>query len=217
VARLVGLTGGIGAGKSTVADALAERGAVIVDADRIARDVVEPGGAAYEAVVERFGWGILHPDGRLNRQALANIVFADDDARRDLNAITHPAIAETMARRVGEQTGTDRVVVLDIPLLTPETRDRWGLAGVIVVDAPVEVAVQRLVKFRGFDEADARARVDAQISREERRSLVKPAPDGKGPPGLLIDNAGDPEELDAQVDAAWQWIAGLPAANSADR
>jgi dephospho-CoA kinase len=88
---------------------------------------------------------------------------------------------------------------------------------VIVVDAPVEVAVQRLVKFRGFKEADARARVEAQISREERRSLVERSSDGKGPPGLLIDNAGDPEELDAQVEAAWRWIAGLPAANSADR
>ncbi len=199
---LVGLTGGIGSGKSTVADALAQRGAVVVDADRIAREVVEPGGRAYGPVVERFGPAVLDADKRLDRGALAGVVFADEAARRDLDAITHPAIGQVMLERVAEHADTDRVVVLDIPLLTPKTRDRWPFAGVIVVDAPVEVAVERLVRFRGFDEADARARIGAQLGREERRSLAD----------VVIDNAGDREALDAQVDRTWAWIGSLDAA-----
>lgn len=196
---VVGLTGGIGSGKSTVAAALADRGATVIDADRIAREVVEPGGPAYHAVLDRFGPSILEADGRLDRQALAGVVFADADARRDLNAITHPAIGQVMTEQLAGQAGGDGVVVLDIPLLTPETRARWPFDGVIVVDAPEDVAVRRLVDQRGFDPSDARARIGAQLSREERRSLA----------GLVIDNAGDRAALAAQVERAWAWIQTL--------
>src|SRR5205085_855298 len=149
---------GIGSGKSTVSAMLARRGAVILDADVIAREVVEPGGPAYAGVVERFGSAIVAADGTIDRPALAAIVFNDDDARRDLNRLTHPAVGKVMAERLAEQAASGNVVVLDIPLLAEGGRDRYGLSGVIVVDAPVDLAVRRLVEQRGMSEADARAR-----------------------------------------------------------
>src|SRR5579883_921993 len=184
---VVGLTGGIGAGKSTVAALLAERGASIVDADLIARQVVDPGGSAYEAMVERFGAGVVGPDGRLDRAAIAAVVFADGDARRDLEAITHPAIRDEMAAQMLTHAGeADAVVVLDIPLL----KERQAhMAGVIVVDVDPEVAVERLVRFRGFDEEDARRRIAAQITRAERNALAD----------VLVDNSGDRAHLEAEV------------------
>jgi len=193
---VVGLTGGIGAGKSTVAQLLAGRGAHVVDADRIAREVVEPGGAAYAAVVERFGSGVVGPDGALDRAALAGIVFGDPQARADLEAITHPAIQAAMAERMLARADTDDVVVLDIPLLKAR---REHMAGVIVVDVPEEVAVARLVGQRGFAEEDARARIAAQIGREERRAIAD----------VVIDNSGDRSHLEAEVDRAWDWIERL--------
>src|SRR5437899_4703751 len=179
---LLGLTGGIGAGKSTVAGLLEARGAIIVDADRIARQVVEPGGPAYQPLVDRFGISITRPDGTLDRAALAARAFGDADALADLNRITHPAIRSRMSALVAEHRGTDRVVILDIPLLAPGTRDSYGLAGVMVVDTPVEVAVSRLVGQRGLTEDDARARVAAQLSRQERRAMAD----------VVIDNSGSP-------------------------
>src|SRR4051794_21108784 len=143
---IVGLTGGIGAGKSTVAALLVERGAALVDTDLIARQVVEPGGAAFDAVVERFGGGILRPDGTIDRPALAAIVFNDRQALKDLNGITHPAVGKVMAEQVAVHAGTDDVVILDIPLLAERGKEAFGVVGVIVVDAPVEVAVHRLVE-----------------------------------------------------------------------
>jgi len=195
---LVGLTGGIGSGKSTVAAALGRRGATVIDADQVARQVVEPGGPAYAALVERFGPAVLHPDGTVDRPALAALVFADRDARADLNAITHPAIGAVILERVAELAASDGVVVLEIPLLDAGARRRYHLDAVIVVDAPVEVAVDRLVAQRGLERDDARARVRAQISREERRSLAD----------LVIDNAGDRRRLEAEVTRAWRWIEG---------
>ncbi len=147
---LVGLTGGIGSGKSTVAGLLANRGAAIVDADTIAREVVEPGTPAHQGLVARFGAGILLPGGGLDRPALAALVFGDPAALRDLNAITHPAIRSQMAAEAAAYAGTDTVVILDIPLLKEETRDQFGIAAVIVVDVPVEVAVSRLLASRGM-------------------------------------------------------------------
>jgi dephospho-CoA kinase len=194
---LVGLTGGIGAGKSTVAELLAARGAVVVDADSIARLVVEPGGPAYQRLIDRFGADIVAADGTLDRAAIASRAFADPATLRDLNAITHPAIRDRMLQCVAAHAGSDRVVVLDIPLLTATTRDQFGLAGVIVVDTPVEVAVGRLVHQRGLSEADARARMAAQISREERRRLAD----------VVVDNSGTPAALEASVEQAWAWIA----------
>jgi dephospho-CoA kinase len=193
---VIGLTGGIGAGKSTVAARLVARGAALIDGDTMAREVVAPGGPAYEAVVTRFGSAVVGPDGAIDRPALAAVVFADAAALADLNAITHPAIEATMLERVARHRGTDDVIVLDIPLLRADGRRRWGLDGVLVVDAPTEVAVARLVSSRPMSEADARARVAAQLTREERRSLAD----------LVIDNGDGIDQLEAEIERAWAWI-----------
>ena len=196
---VVGLTGGIGSGKSTVSRLLSARGAVIVDADVVARRVVEPGGPAYQGVVDRFGPGILASDGTIDRPALAAIVFADPSARADLEAITHPAVGVLINEQLAAEAGTDHVVVLDVPLLVESGRTGTP---VIVVDCPPETAIRRLVEQRAMDEADARRRVAAQVSREERLAHAD----------LVIDNSGSPEALEHQVDAAWAWIEGLRAA-----
>lgn len=195
---LVGLTGGIGSGKSTVSAALAERGAVIVDADAIAREVQAPGSPVLAKLAERFGDGVLQADGALDRPALASIVFSDPEALKDLNAIVHPAIGAESNRRVLEARTTDRVVVLDIPLLTENPRE--GLQGIIVVDVPVETQVERLVRFRGFDEADARARIAKQADREQRLATAS----------FVVDNSGALDALIPQLDALWAWLQSLP-------
>ena len=196
---VVGLTGGIGSGKSTVSALLAERGAVVLDADVFARQVVEPGAPAHAAVVERFGPGVLLADGRIDRPALAEVVFADPQARAELNAIIHPAVRDAMGRRLAEEAGSgdDRIVVLDIPLLVESGRD--GMAGVIVVDCPEDVAVRRLVERRGMAEEDARRRVEAQADRPTRLARAN----------LVIDNSGSMEHLEAEVKRAWARITEL--------
>jgi dephospho-CoA kinase len=191
---LVGLTGGIGSGKSTVSALLAEKGAVIVDADAIARDVVAPDGVAYQSVVDRFGPTVVAPDGTIDRTCLADIVFRDEVARKELEAITHPAVGQIMAEHIANHQGTDRVVVLDIPLLAE--KGRMGVEAVIVVDCPEELAAQRLVDFRSFDLQDARRRIAAQLSRDKRRALAD----------VVIDNSGDRSGLVEQVDRLWQWL-----------
>ena len=193
---VVGLTGGIGSGKSSVAERLVARGAVLVDADAIVRELQEPGQPVLLAMVEHFGPGILTADGHLDRQAVADVVFADADARTALNGIVHPIVNAEMARRMADLAGTDRVVVMDIPLLTER---RAGLGHVVVVDTPVQVAVERLVRHRGFSEDDARARIAAQISREERVALAD----------FVIDNGGDLDHLDAEVERCWTWLTSL--------
>ena len=193
---LVGLTGGIGSGKSTVSAALAERGAVVVDADAIVHELQSPGQPVLAAMVERFGEGILHADGSLDRKAVAALVFGDADALKDLGEIVHPPVRDENFRRVVEQDATDNVVVLDIPLLT---ESGWeGLIGTIVVDLDPEIAVARLVEHRDFDEADARARIAKQATREER--LEKAA--------FVIDNSGSLDDLAPQIEACWAWIEG---------
>jgi dephospho-CoA kinase len=196
--RLIGLTGGIGSGKSTVSAALAGRGAVVVDADAIVRELQEPGTVVYEEMVERFGPGILAPDGALDRAAVAEIVFHDKDALAALNAIVHPRVFEAIEARVAEQRGTANVVVLDIPLLgTPG----WpGLQGRIVVDLDPEVAIDRLVADRGFTETDARARIANQMSREDRLATAD----------YVVDNEGSMLELEVEIEEAWRWIQSLP-------
>jgi dephospho-CoA kinase len=201
---LVGLTGGIGAGKSTVSAMLAERGAVIVDADRIARDLQSPGSPVLAAMAARFGEHILHDDGSLDRGAVAQIVFNDKAALDDLNGIVHPAMQDEIQRQIDEHRGTDRVVVLDFPLLGENPRK--GLAATIVVDIPVEVAVERLVEQRGMDEADARARINSQISREQRLASAT----------HVIDNGGDRDELVRQVDELWAALCALPSADDVE-
>jgi dephospho-CoA kinase len=198
---VVGLTGGIGSGKSTVSSALAERGAVIVDADAIVKELQQPGQPVFVKMVERFGPEIVGADGELDRAKVAGIVFNDPDALKDLNGIVHPAVGVEILRRVAEQVGTDHVVVLDIPLLADgEGRKRYPTGGIIVVDTPIDVAVERLVAFRGLDEADARARISRQVSREERRQIAD----------HVIDNGGDRAALEAQLEALWTWIRTLP-------
>lgn len=189
---LVGLTGGIGSGKSTVAELLAARGAWIVDADAVARAVVEPGSPALARLVERFGEEILDRDGALDRAALARLAFADDESRRDLEAITHPAINEEFLRRM-QEAPADSIVVCDVPLLAEsEQAQARGYPIVIVVEAPREVRLERL-EDRGVDRADAEARMGAQASDDARRSLAT----------HVIDNSGDRAALEAQVADVW--------------
>ncbi len=197
---LIGLTGGIGSGKSTVSSLLAERGAVIIDADAIARELQAPGAPLLTVMAERFGSHIIDENGALDRVALAGIVFSDAEALKDLNKIVHPAIAAEMDRRMKEQRDTDNVVVLDIPLLAENPRK--GLCGVIVVDVPVDVAVHRLVTYRNMDENDARARIAKQASREDRAKIAD----------RIIDNSGDVSSLTSQVDEVWAWAQALPPA-----
>jgi dephospho-CoA kinase len=194
---VVGLTGGIGAGKSTVSSLLAERGAVVIDADVIARQVVEPGGPAYQPLVDRFGAGILLEDGTLDRPALAEIAFSDPEALADLNAITHPAVGAVIAERLGEEAETDHVVILDVPLLVESKRS--NVTAVIVVDCPTEEALRRAVA-RGLPEEDVRRRMAAQATREERLAKAD----------FVVDNSGPPDALAAQVDEAWSWFETLP-------
>ncbi len=188
---LVGLTGGIGSGKSTVARMLSDRGAVVLDSDVLAREAVEPGTPGFDAVVARFGDGVLRPDGSLDRHALASIVFADDAARADLEAIVHPAVRRAIAEAVAAHAHTDDVVVVDSPLLI-ETGAHEGFPLVVVVTASADARVARLVE-RGMDEADVRARMAAQMPLEEKVSLAD----------LVVENDGTPAELEERVDRLW--------------
>lgn len=198
---LVGLTGGIGAGKSTVSAMLAERGAVIVDADQIARDLQRPGSPVVDAMADRFGADIVNEDGSLDRAAVAAIVFSDDVALNDLNGIVHPAMQDEIQRQIDAHRGTGRVVVLDFPLLAENPRR--GLQATIVVDIPVETAVERLVEQRGMDEADARNRINSQISREERLATAT----------HVVDNGADVDSLAARVDELWNELLMLDASD----
>ena len=200
----VGLTGGIGSGKSAVADLLVERGAVLIDADQVARDVVAPGGPAYQPLVDRFGREILHEDGTIDRKALAAVAFADEETRLELNAITHPAIGIAMIQARDALADTDDIVVLAIPLLTALHRETVKLHKVVVVDTPTDVALERLLSQRGFDRADAEARIRSQISREER---VKEA-------DYVLDNSGDREALEVEVAKLWDWLQDAAAERS---
>lgn len=200
---MVGLTGGIGSGKSTVAAMLAARGAVVIDADRIARQVVEPGTPALAALVERFGAEILAADGTLDRPALAERAFANEDSRRELEAITHPAIGAEFLRQVAEAP-PDAIVVHDVPLLA-ESKRGVEYAAVIVVEAPLELRLARL-EARGVDRADALRRVAMQASDEARRALAT----------WVVDNSGDLGHLEAQVDAIWRELQARAEQAAAD-
>ena len=193
----IGLTGGIGSGKSTVAALLTERGAVLLDADAIVRELQEPGTPVFVAMVKRWGDGIVAADGALDRQAVADRVFGDADELAALNTMVHPAVADEMTRRREALADTDATVILDIPLLVESGHE--GLAGVVVVDVDPEVAVQRLVAHRGFSEDDARGRIARQASREDRLARAD----------LVVDNSGTVADLSAEVDRVWAWIEGL--------
>jgi dephospho-CoA kinase len=196
--KLVGLTGGIGSGKSTVSRLLVERGAVIVDADAIVKDLQAAGQPVFDAIVERFGPTVVAADGELDRPALAAIVFGDPKMLKELNAIVHPAVRDEIVRQSEVEVETDKVVVLDVPLMVEGIR--YGSSGMIVVDLPVDIAVERLVSQRGFTEADARARMARQATREQRLAQAD----------FVVDNSGTPEQLEAQIPALWEWIQTLP-------
>jgi dephospho-CoA kinase len=188
---LIGLTGGIGSGKSTVSSMLADLGAVVIDADAITRELQRPGAPVFDAMVERFGDGIVAADGELDRQAVADIVFADAGALADLNAIVHPAVGAEIARRLQDEAATDHVVVLDVPLLVESGRS--DLAALVVVDVEPEVAVRRLVEHRGMREDDVRARMARQARREDRLAEAD----------VVIDNSGTLSDLRHRVESAW--------------
>lgn len=194
---LIGLTGGIGSGKSTVSALLAERGAVVIDADAITRELQRSGQPVFAAMVERFGAGVVAADGELDRQAVADVVFADPAALADLNAIVHPAVGAEIARRLEAEAATEHLVVLDVPLLVESGRD--DLAALVVVDVDPEVAVRRLVEHRGMREDDARARMARQASREERLARAD----------LVVDNSGSLDELARVVAELWPRLVEL--------
>ena len=196
--RRIGLTGGIASGKTAVSDMLARRGAVIIDSDTLAREVVEPGTRGLEAIVERFGTTVLTPDGALDRAKLGQIVFDDPVARADLNAIVHPAV-RARAAELQLQAPPGAVVVQVIPLLV-ETGQADDFDLVVVVDADEAVQLRRLMQRNGYTPSQARARLKAQASRAERLEAAD----------LVIDNSAGLPELEAQVDALWPRLAGAP-------
>jgi dephospho-CoA kinase len=195
----IGLTGGIGTGKSTVARLLADRGAQVVDADLIAREVVAPGGPAYQPMIDRFGQGIVDDEGRIDRPRVAELVFGHPEVLADLNAITHPAIGVEMIARRDRYEGTDEIVVLDIPLLRAVHRELLSLGAVVVVDAPAELALDRLVALRGMTRADAEARIASQPDRASRLEGAD----------YVVDNSGDEDHLAVEVDRVWDAIVAL--------
>lgn len=197
--KLVGLTGGIGSGKSSVSERLQACGAEIIDADAITRSLQQPGQPVFAAMVERWGDRIVAADGTLDRAAVAAIVFPDEAERKAINEMVHPAVRAEMQARMEAAAHSDGVVVLDIPLLA-EGGGRRGVGAVIVVDCPVEVAIERLVTFRGFERADAEARVASQATREQRLALAD----------FVIDNGDGIEQLDREVERCWAWLQDLP-------
>lgn len=188
----IGLTGGIGAGKSTVSATFSRYGAIVVDGDVIAREVVEPGTEGLAALVEAFGPGILQPDGALDRPALAAIAFSDDDKRATLNGIVHPLVARRRSELI-DAAGADAIIVEDIPLLV-ESQMAPMFPLVIVVHADIETRVARLVEHRGMPEDDARARIAAQATEPQRRAVAD----------VWLDNSGSPDDLAAQALQLWQ-------------
>jgi dephospho-CoA kinase len=189
---LVGVTGGLGAGKSTVARMLAERGAVVVDADELARRALEPGTRGYKQACDLFGDEVLTPSGSLDREAIAARVFADEDKRRALESIVHPEVFRLLAETVEAYRGTSEVVVFDAPLIV-ETGFHEACDVVVVVTAPEEERVKRVARARSMAEDDARARIAAQIRPEQREAVAD----------VIVPNDGDPAALESRVDELW--------------
>ncbi|HET6776996.1 MAG TPA: dephospho-CoA kinase [Actinomycetota bacterium] len=190
---LVGLTGGIGTGKSTVARMLEKRGAVVFDADVLARQAVAPGTPGFDQVVERFGPNVLAPGGGLDREALASIVFSDPAARRDLEGIVHPEVRRMFAEGCEEYKDSDRVVVFSAPLLV-ETGMHTAFDLLIVVSAPVATQIERLMRGRGMAERDVQARIAAQLPLEAKAEVAD----------ILVDNEGTLEDIERRVELVWR-------------
>ena len=198
---LVGLTGGIGSGKSTVARMLEERGAVVFDADLLAREAVEPGTPGHTAVIERFGADVLAPGGELDREALASIVFADPSARRDLEQIVHPEVRRLFAEGSEAYLDTDRIVVFSAPLLV-ESGMHTAFEILVVISATVATQIERLMRQRGMSEAAIRARIDAQAPLEDKAAVAD----------FLVDNGGTLAELESQVERLWHDLSARAVA-----
>jgi dephospho-CoA kinase len=194
---LIGLTGGIGSGKSEVARLLTERGAEIIDADLIVRELQQPGAEVYEKMIELFGSEVVAVDKSLDRTAIAKKVFTDESLLKPLNQLVHPIVRRVMNERVESFRDTDKVVILDIPLLVENPRE--GLDGVLVVDLDAEIAVKRLVEQRNMSADDARARIAKQATREQRLAIAD----------HVIDNSGDRNALTQKIETAWSWIKSL--------
>ena len=195
----IGLTGGIGSGKSTVSAGLVDRGAVLIDADAIVRELQQPGKPVFEKMVERWGEKILSDEGELNRQAVADIVFKDSEELLALNEIVHPLVRDEIARLRDIYAGGGAPIILDIPLLIESGYE--DLNGIIVVDLIPEEAIRRLVAYRGFAEEDAKNRISNQAKREDRIEKAD----------FVVDNNGDLNSLNEEIDRAWNWIESLSA------
>jgi dephospho-CoA kinase len=199
--KLIGLTGAIGSGKSSVSALFARKGAVIIDGDGIAKQLQQKGSVTVQKMVAEFG-DILLESGELDRAKVAKLVFGDAEMLKRLNAIMHPAIGEEIVHQIEANMATENVVVLDMPLLVENPRE--GMSGLVVVDVDPEVAISRLVQFRNMNEDDARRRMASQASREDRLKVAD----------RVIDNSGSLESLIPQVDDAWDWFATLPNAQA---
>ena len=197
----IGLTGGIGSGKSTVASMLAAKGAVIIDADQISREIVEPGQPALEEIVAVFGAGVLRPDGSLDRGELARLAFADKAMTKRLNAIMHPRISAESASRIASAP-PGSVVIYDMPLLV-ETGQASAVSRVVVVDVPVSIQRERAIA-RGLEPADVDRRIEVQATREQRLAVASD----------VIDNSGTLERTQEQVDALWQSLKAEQAGDA---
>lgn len=198
------ITGGIGSGKTTVAKLLVLKGATLIDADQIVRDLQKPGQSVYKSIVERFGSDVVTDNQELDRQKIADIVFSNPEQLEALNAIVHPAVGEKMGALRRKFAATNAIVLIDIPLLvTPEgelaRKEYKALEGKIVVDCEIETAISRLVAFRGFNEQDATARISKQSTRKQRLEFAD----------YVIDNNGEEENLIDQIDACWVWMQSL--------
>jgi len=198
----IGCTGGIGAGKSSVATRLALHGAVVIDADVFAREALALGSEGLQAVVSHFGERFLDRDGSLDRRAMAQLVFSDSAARVTLESIVHPYVESKIRDALTAHAGSDHVLVVDVALLAEhDGRSRYGLDGVLVVDADELTCLERLTTLRGMDPADAKARIAAQMDRFERLGFAD----------FVVLNIGSLDELDAMVAEAWSWISRLRA------
>ena len=198
------ITGGIGSGKTTVAKLLVLKGATLIDADQIVRDLQKPGQSVYKSIVERFGSDVVTDNQELDRQKIADIVFSNPEQLEALNTIVHPAVGEELGALRRKFAGTNTIVLIDIPLLvTPEgelaRKEYKTLQGKIVVDCEIETAISRLVAFRGFNEQDATARISKQSTRKQRLEFAD----------YVIDNNGEEENLIDQIDACWVWMQSL--------